>query len=179
MKKTVLPILTALVLTLSACTPDPSPTPNPQPDPTPNGWGNAATITAAQLKGCPLTNTTEQGKVDPAVNACTKGTLSGITQVGSTQKCSLTMDGNGTLTFSSPVLAKSITLKSATFVYYGHRIDSGIHTVMYLLENRATDTTGKVSLGFAYYETITSPNLPNLTISVQDGQQTSACYTRI
>ncbi|MFC3861022.1 hypothetical protein ACFOPQ_09640 [Deinococcus antarcticus] len=180
MKQTLSIALTALALTLTACGGgDTNSTPNPQPDPTPGGWGDTSTITAAQLKGCPVTDTTEQGKIDPAVNTCTKGTLGGITQVGSSQKCSLTMDGNGTLTFNSPTFSKSITLKSPTYVYYGHRIDSGAHTLMYSLEDRATDTTGKVNIGFAFYETITSPSLPNLTITVQDGQQTAACFTRI
>lgn len=188
MNKTLSIALTALALTFSACggggtdptpNPNPNPTPTPTPTPTPGGWGDTSTITAAQLKACPLADTTQQGKIDPAVNACTKGTLSGITQVGSAQKCSITMDGNGTLTFSSPAFAKSITLKSPTYVYYGHRIDNGLHTLMYSLEDRATDTLGKLSLGFAYYETITSPTLPNLTVTVQDGQQTAACFTRI
>lgn len=184
MKRTVPAVLTALALTLSACTggdtnSTPNPNPNPTPTPTPAGWGDASTITAAQLKGCPVTDTTEQGKIDPAVNTCTRGTLSGITQVGSSQKCSLSMDGNGTLTFSSPTFSKSITLKSSTFAYYGHRVDNGLHTLMFSLEDRATDTSGKLSLGFAYYETITSPNLPNLTVTVQDSQQTGACFTRI
>lgn len=179
MKRTVPAVLTALLLSLSACSTDPTPNPSPTPTPTPGGWGDASTITAAQLKGCPLADTTEQGKIDPTVNACTKGTLSGITQVGSSQKCSLSMDGNGTLTFSSPTYSKAITMKSSTFAYYGHRVDSGAHTLMYSLEDRATDTIGKVNLGFAFYETITSPNLPNLTVTVQVGQQTAACYTRI
>ena len=179
MKQTLSIALTALALTLSACTPDSTPNPNPNPTPTPGGWGDTSTITATQLKACPATDTTEQGKIDPAVNTCTTGTITGITQAGGTEKCSLSMDGNGKLTFTSPNFSKSIDLKSSTFVYYTHRIDNGVHTVMYALEDRATDTTGKVSLGFAYHETITSPTLPNLTVTVQAGQQTAACFTRI
>lgn len=180
MKQTLSIALTALALTLTACGGgDTNSTPNPQPDPTPSGWGDASTITAAQLKACPVTDTTEQGKIDPLVNACTKGSFNGITQAGISEKCSLSLDGRGTLVFSSPTLSKSIALKSSTFVFYGHRIDSGIHTVMYSLEDRATDTTGKVSLGFAFYETITSLTLPNLTVTVQDGQKTASCFTRL
>lgn len=180
MKQSLSIALTALALTLTACTGGGTdPTPTPTPTPTPSGWGDASTITAAQLKGCPVTDTTEQGKIDPAVNTCTTGSFNGITQAGGTQKCSLSMNGNGTLVFSSPVLSKSITLKSATFVYYGHRVDNGVHTVLYSFEDRATDASGKGSIGFAFYETITSPTLPNLTITVQDGQQTAACFTRI
>lgn len=182
MKKTISIALTALALTLSACgggSTEPTPNPTPNPTPTPGKWGDASTITAPQLKGCPVTDTTQQGKIDPAVNTCTTGTINGITQAGGTEACSLSMAGNGTLMFNSPNFSKSITLKSSTFAYYGHRVDNGVHTVMFSLEDRATDTNGKVSLGFAYHETITSPTLPNLTVTVQDGQQTAACFTRI
>lgn len=175
MKKIFLSALVAL--TLTACTGGGNP--NPSPDPTPIGWGDASTITAAQLKGCPLADTLEQGKIDPSVNTCTKGTLNGITDAGSTQKCSLTMDGAGTLTFSSPVLARSITLKPATSVYYTHKTDNGVHTVMYSLEDNRYASSGRVDIGFAYYETITASTMPNVTISVQVYNQKAACYTRI
>lgn len=180
----VLGLLAAATLTLTACGPggtssapvpeEPSPT-----APATGPWGDASTITVAQLTACPLGDTLETGTIPAGVNACTKGTLSGIVTAGSTAKCSLTLGGDGTLTFVSPALSQAITLAPGTAVFYQHTRDNGVNSLSYTLENNRYAASGRVSIGFAYYEQMTSEALPNIYISVRADTQTATCYTRI
>lgn len=178
MKLPIVYALLPLALTITACGGGPN-NPNPQPNPTPAGWGDASTITAAQLKGCPLADTLETGKVAPGILSCTKGSFNGIVDAGSTQKCSLTMNGNGTMTFTHPALSHSIMVTAQTNIYTTHKIDNGLHTVMLTFETDRYDTEKWVNIGFSYLENATSASMPNIYMSARVGQQKANCYTRI
>lgn len=179
----VLVMLAAAALALTACGPggmssvpvpqEPSPT-----TPTPGPWGDASTITVAQLQACPLGDSLENGAIPAGVNACTKGTLNGIVTAGSTEKCSLTLGGDGTLTFVSPALSQAIILSPGTAVFYQHTRDNGLSTLSYTLEDNRYAPSGRVSIGFAFYE-MTSETMPNIYISIRADTQTATCYTRI
>ena len=89
------------------------------------------------------------------------------------------LDGNGTLTFSSPSLSKSITLSPQTSVYFTHRQDSGQNAVRYAMENNRYASSGHVNIGFSFYENVATETLPKVYISVTSDNQSAACYTRI
>lgn len=180
----VLGLLATAALTLTACGPggtSSAPVPE-EPSPTmpaTGPWGDASTITVAQLQACPLGDSLDNGVIPAGVNACTKGTLGGIVTAGSTQKCNLTLGGDGTMTFVSPALSQAITLAPGTAVFYGHTRDNGLSTLTYTLENNRYAPSGRVSIGFAFHGQMTSEATPNIYISVRADTQTATCYTRI
>ncbi|SMB81939.1 hypothetical protein [Deinococcus hopiensis] len=123
-------------------------------------------------------NSLETGVIPAGVNACTKGTFNGIVTAGSTQQCSLTLDGSGTMTFTSPALTQTITLAPQTNVYYSHEKTNGVSTVAYTLENNRYASSGRRRISFAFYGPLQSP-MPNVYISAEADNQEASCYARI
>lgn len=174
-------LLTLACLALTAC--GRSLTPLTPTTSTPPALGDPSTLTAAQLTACPFTSGSQTTGVVPAgVGVCAKGTFNGVVSTASTVKCSLTFDGTGTLTFSSPYLSKSITLVPTTVVTYRHTQFNGQDGVSLTFQD-GTDAAGPftgVRIGFFYSGQPSASNSRNVEmwVSVNDAQNAS-CVTNI
>lgn len=103
----------------------------------------------------------------------------GAHRPASRRRGGLAADGNGTLTFSSPFLSKSVTLSPQISVYFTHRQDSGQNAAHSTPENNWYASSGHVCIGFSFYENAVAEAFPNAYVSVTSDNQYAACYARI